>query len=74
MFVIGLIATILGMTVGAPVLIYYTYKNAKEKRAHEIEKLKHQEKVLELEIKKGNINIKLLEEENRKLDKIINEN
>jgi hypothetical protein len=74
MLAIGIIATILGIAVGVPVITYYVYKNAKEKRGHEIEKIKYQKEIMELEIEKGNMNVKLLEEENKKLDKIINEN
>ncbi|GHT94923.1 hypothetical protein FACS1894141_2570 [Spirochaetia bacterium] len=69
-----IIATILVVAVGIPTITDYIYKNAKDKRGHEIEKLKYQKELMELEIQKGNMDIKFLEEENRKLDKIINEN
>ena len=38
-----------------------------------LEKMKYQKEILELEIEKQKNQIKLLEEENKKLDKIINE-
>jgi hypothetical protein len=39
----------------------------------EVEKLKYQKEILELELEKQRNEIKLLEEENRKYDKIIGE-
>jgi hypothetical protein len=44
------------------------------KNDHEIEKLKLQKETAEIEMEKMGIKMKLLEEENRKYDKIINEN
>jgi hypothetical protein len=68
----GIIA-ILSLFVGFPAIVFtFLHKNAKNKR--EIEKLKYQKEILELEIEKENKQIKLLEEENKKLDKIINGN
>ena len=52
---------------------FFAYLNARNKRAKEVEKLKYQKEILELEIEKENVRIKLLEEENKKLDKIIYE-
>jgi chaperonin cofactor prefoldin len=70
----GIIA-ILSLFVGLPAItLGFIYKNVKNKREKEIEKLKYQKEILELEIEKENKQIKLLEEENKKLDKIINEN
>ena len=40
---------------------------------HDVTKIKTQKEILELEIQKQNIHLKLLEEENKKYDKIINE-
>jgi hypothetical protein len=40
----------------------------------ELEKLKYQKEIAELEMEKEKTKIKLLEEENKKLDKIIYEN
>jgi hypothetical protein len=65
---------ILSLFVGLPAIILtFIRKNIKNKREHEIEKLKYQKEILELEIEKENKHIKLLEEENKKLDKIIYE-
>jgi hypothetical protein len=44
------------------------------KNDHEIEKLKLQKETAKLEIEQMGMKMKLLEEENRKYDKIINEN
>ncbi|MDR1230223.1 MAG: hypothetical protein LBK61_02355 [Spirochaetaceae bacterium] len=66
---------ILSLFVGLPAIIFaFVHRNVKNKREHEIEKLKYQKEILELEIEKENKQIKLLEEENKKLDKIIFEN
>jgi cell shape-determining protein MreC len=65
---------ILSLLVGLPVIMFtFIHKNAKNKREKEIERLKYQKEILELEIEKENKHIKSLEEENKKLDKIINE-
>jgi hypothetical protein len=65
---------ILSLFVGLPAILFtFIHKNTKNKREKEIEKLKYQKEVLELEIEKENRQIRLLEEENKKLDKIIYE-
>jgi hypothetical protein len=65
---------ILSLFVGLPAILFtFIHKNTKNKREKEIEKLKYQKEILELEIEKENRQIKLLEEENKKLDKIIYE-
>jgi hypothetical protein len=65
---------ILSLFVGLPAILFtFIHKNMKNKREKEIEKLKYQKEILELEIEKENKQIKLLEEENKKLDKIIYE-
>lgn len=46
-------------------------KNSKNKREYELEKLRYQKEMLELEIQKQTNEIKKLEEENKNLDKII---
>ncbi|MDR0718189.1 MAG: hypothetical protein LBF78_01035 [Treponema sp.] len=69
--IVGSIA-ILSVFVGLPVIVFtFIHKNTRNKREKEIEKLKYQKEILELEIEKENKQIKLLEEENKKLDKII---
>ncbi|MDR0602174.1 MAG: hypothetical protein LBG42_07295 [Treponema sp.] len=66
---------VLSLFVGLPVILFtFIHKNTKDKREKEIEKLKYQKEILELEIEKENAQIRLLEEENKNLDKIINEN
>jgi cell shape-determining protein MreC len=65
---------LLSLLVGLPAIVFtFVNKNIKNKRENEIEKLKYQKEILELEIEKENKHIKLLEEENKKLDKIIYE-
>jgi hypothetical protein len=64
--------SILSLFVGLPAIVFtFVHKNMKNKREKEIEKLKYQKEILELEIEKENKQIKLLEDENKKLDKII---
>ncbi|MDR1256566.1 MAG: hypothetical protein LBJ86_02335 [Spirochaetaceae bacterium] len=66
---------VLSLFVGLPIIVFTAVnKNIKNKREHEIEKLKYQKEILELEIEKEDKQIKLFEEENKKLDKIIYEN
>ena len=68
----GIIA-ILSIFVGLPAIIFaFNYKVKKNK--HEIEKLKYQKEILELEIQKDAVKIQLLEQENKNLDKIIDAN
>ena len=66
--------SVLSLFVGLPAILFtFIHKNIKNKRENEIEKLKYQKEILELEIEKENKQIKLLEEENKKLDRIIYE-
>ena len=53
------------------VAITLSYRQKTQK--NKIRELELQKEILELEIEKQNGNVKLLEEENKKLDKIINE-
>jgi len=58
------IIVILSIFIGAPaVVMSFIYKDAKDKRDKEIEKLKIKKEILELEVQK-----KLLEEEDKKWD------
>ena len=66
----GVIAIVALFMVMPAILFSFLYKVKKNK--HEVEKLKYQKEILELEMKKDEIKMILLEEENRKLDKIIN--
>jgi hypothetical protein len=59
---------IMSLFVGLPMIILSSIKN---KRRAEIEKLKYQKEILQLEIEKENITIKRLEEENKKYDEIL---
>jgi hypothetical protein len=66
--------TTISLFVGLPAIVLtFVHKNIKNKREKEIEKLKYQKEILELEIQKQNNQIRLFEEENKKLDKIIYE-
>ncbi|MDR2535724.1 MAG: hypothetical protein LBD29_06795 [Treponema sp.] len=66
---------VISLFVGLPALVLsYIYKITKNKRETEIEKLKYQKEILALEIEKEHKHLRLLEEENKKLDSIINEN
>ena len=56
-----------------PTILNYRFKNIKDKREKEIEKLKHQKEMMALEIEKEKISLKLLEEENRKYDNLLSE-
>jgi hypothetical protein len=60
--------TIVSLFVGLPgIVLNFIYKTKKNKT----EMIKQQKELLELEIEKEKIHLKLLEEENRKYDKII---
>jgi hypothetical protein len=60
--------TILSLFVGLPgIALYFIYKSEKNKT----EMIKQQKELLEVEIEKEKIQLRLLEEENRKYDKII---
>jgi Na+-translocating ferredoxin:NAD+ oxidoreductase RnfG subunit len=65
------IVAILSLFVITPGIVFlFTYKNQKSKI--ELKKLEQQKEILKLEIEKQNNHIKLLEEENKKYDRIIN--
>ena len=66
-----IIIIIIAMLLGFAGLVL-TLVNKWIKNDHEIEKLKLQNETVKLEIEKQNNQIKLLEEENKKYDKIIN--
>jgi len=67
--VTGIVAIISTLVIAPAILFSFIYKVTKDK--HELKKLQYQKEILELEVEKQNNQIKLLEEENRKLDKII---
>jgi hypothetical protein len=56
-----------------PVVLSHFTNIAKLKKDREIEKLKYQKEIMELEVEKEKTQLKLLEEENKKLDRIIYE-
>jgi hypothetical protein len=67
--ILGTIA-ILSIFIGVPsVIMFFIYKIIKGMK--DKEKIKYQKEILELEIEKQRNQIKLLEEENRKYDNII---
>jgi cell shape-determining protein MreC len=72
-WVIGLMAVI-GLFIVLPKYIFkFIGDRDKHRRDTELEKLRYQKEILELELEKQRNEIKLLEEENRKYDKIIGE-
>jgi hypothetical protein len=61
---------ILSLFVGLPgIVFHFVYKSKKNKT----EMIKQQKELLEVELEKAKIQLRLLEEENRKYDKIISE-
>ena len=69
----GIIAIVALFIILPKTIASFISKNIKHKREVELEKMKYQKEILELEIQKQNNQIKLLEEENKRYDKIINE-
>jgi len=69
MDVTAIVAIISVFGIAPAVLFSFIYKITKNK--HELKKMQYQKEILELEVEKQNNQIKLLEEENKKLDKII---
>jgi len=66
----GIIA-ILSSLIGIPVIVFgFIYLNIKSKRAIEMMRIKKE--MLELDIEKERINVRMLEAENIKYDRIIN--
>jgi cell shape-determining protein MreC len=65
------ITAVLAIFIGIPsVVTFFIYKITKSMK--EKDKIKYQKEILELEIEKQKNQIKLLEEENKKYDNIIN--
>ena len=64
------VLSILGALV--PILIIVLSFRVKRIKKDKIKELELQKEILELELKNQEVKIKLLEEENKKLDKIIN--
>jgi len=70
---ISIILIALAGTLGLIGFIF-TFVGKMVKEQQEVTKMKIQKEILELEIQKQNGQIKLLEEESKKYDKIINDN
>jgi len=71
-WIIGLMAVIGIFIVLPKTLFRFIGDQARHKRETELEKLKYQKEILELELEKQRNDIRLLEEENRKYDNVIN--
>jgi len=69
MDVTAIVAIISVFGIAPAILFSFIYKIKKDK--HELKKMQYQKEILELEVEKQNNQIKLLEEENKKLDHII---
>jgi uncharacterized membrane protein (DUF106 family) len=69
MDVTAIVAIISVFGITPAILFSFLYKITKNK--HELKKMQYQKEILELEVEKQNNQIKLLEEENKNLDKII---
>lgn len=68
-FLIAAVA-IVSVFIALPGIIFgFIYKTKKDKQ--DLLKMEYERKMLELEIEKENLHIKLLEEENKKYDRII---
>ncbi|MDR1470810.1 MAG: hypothetical protein LBT00_16145 [Spirochaetaceae bacterium] len=64
------IAGIIGVFIGFPAILF-SFISGLQKRKTEIRKLEYETRKLELEIEKQNNQLKLLDAENKKYDKII---
>ena len=69
MEITGIVAIISTLVIAPAILFSFIYKFTKDK--HELKKMQYQKEILELEVEKQNNQIKILEEENKKLDQII---
>ena len=68
----GIVAIIALFIILPKTILSFISKNNTLKKEAELEKLKYQKEILELELQKQRNDIKLLEEENKKYDHIIN--
>jgi cell shape-determining protein MreC len=63
---------VVSLFIVLPALVLnFVHRTVKNKRETEVEKIRLQKEILELEIEKENVHIKALEVENKKLDKMI---
>ncbi|GHU17744.1 hypothetical protein FACS1894163_09040 [Spirochaetia bacterium] len=67
----GIIAIVALFIVLPRTILTFVDRNVRHKRETEVEKLKYQKEILELELEKENLHIKSLEAENKNLDRII---
>ena len=67
----GIIAIVAIFVILPKTVLSFIGKNVKHKREIELEKIKCQKEILELEVVKQNNQLRLLEAENKKYDKII---
>ena len=70
----GILAIIALFIILPTTIITSVRKNSMHKRQIELEKLKYQKEMMELELEKQRTELKLLQEENKNLDKIISGN
>ena len=68
----GIMAIIALFIILPNTVLSFISKNNAQKRETELKKLEYQKAIMELEVEKQRNQIKLLEEENKKYDKIIN--
>jgi len=68
----GIMAIIALFIILPNTVFSFISKNNAQKREIELKKLEYQKAIMELEVEKQRNQIKLLEEENKKYDKIIN--
>ena len=68
---VGIIAIVAIFIVLPQTILKFVGDNTRHRLEKEVEKLKYQKEILELEIEKENIHIKSLEAENKRLDRII---
>ena len=68
----GIFAIIALFVILPKTILSFISNNRKHAREIELEKIKYQKEILQLELEKQRNELKLLEEENKKYDKIIN--
>jgi hypothetical protein len=69
----GIIAIVAIFVILPKTVLSFIGKTGKHKREIELEKIKYQKEILELEVVKQNNRLRLLEAENKKYDKILEE-
>ena len=69
----GILAVVAIFVILPKTILDFIGKTVKHKRETELEKIRYQKEILELEVAKQNNRLRLLEAENRKYDAIIGE-